>query len=193
MQSKAAKKIKILPLIPQRWDDFERLFGQKGACGGCWCMWWKLKRSDFEKKKGRENKKAMKRIINSGQFPGLLAYHQNEPIGWCSVSKRDSYPVLERSWVLKRIDSEQVWSIVCFYIRKDKRRLRVSERLLREAINYVKRQRGKILEGYPIEPKKKSMPDVFAWVGLASSFRKIGFTEAARRSETRPIMRYYIK
>lgn len=193
MQSRRAKKLKILPLVPERWDDFERLFGEKGACGGCWCMWWRLKRSDFEKNKGKENKKAMKRIVNSGEVPGLLAYQENEPIGWCSISKRDSYPVLERSRILKRIDQEEVWSVVCFYIRKDKRRLRVSERLLREAINYVKRQGGMIVEGYPIEPKKKLMPDVFAWVGLASSFSRTGFKEVARRSETRPIMRHYIK
>jgi hypothetical protein len=29
------------------WIDLEKLFGAHGACGGCWCMWWRLKRSVF--------------------------------------------------------------------------------------------------------------------------------------------------
>jgi len=37
------------------------------------------------------------------------------------------------------------------------------------------------------------MPDVFAWTGFASAFKKAGFKEVIRRSETRPIMRYVVK
>jgi hypothetical protein len=49
-----------------------------------------------------------------------------------------------------------------------------------------------IVEGYPVEPRKDSMPEVYAFTGMASAFRKVGFLEAARRSETRPIMRYML-
>lgn len=37
------------------------------------------------------------------------------------------------------------------------------------------------------------MPDVFVWTGLASVFKKAGFNEVLRRSEGRPIMRFYKK
>ena len=60
-------------------------------------------------------------------------------------------------------------------------------------MDYVRKQGGKIIEGYPVEPKKGWTPDPFAYTGLASAFRKVGFTEVIRRSETRPIMRYTIK
>lgn len=63
-------------------------------------------------------------------------------------------------------------------------------KLLRAAIKYVSEQGGKIVEGYPVEPKKGQMPDAFAWTGLVSAFRKAGFVEVLRRSPTRPIMRY---
>ncbi|MCG2766858.1 MAG: hypothetical protein L6435_00530 [Anaerolineae bacterium] len=66
-------------------------------------------------------------------------------------------------------------------------------RWLQAAIEYVKQQGGKVLEGYPIEPKKDHMPAVFAFTGLASAFRRAGFAECLRRSETRPIMRFYIE
>ncbi|KPL19273.1 MAG: hypothetical protein AMJ92_03765 [candidate division Zixibacteria bacterium SM23_81] len=181
------------PLTPERWPDLETLFGPRGACGGCWCMWWRLKRSEFEKQKGEGNRKALKKLVDSGEVPGLLAYADGQPIAWCSVGPRESYPVLERSRILKRVDHKPVWSVVCFVVAKSYRHKGVSMALLEAAVAYAQEQGARIVEGYPVEPKKANMPDVFAYHGLASTFRKVGFTEVARRSETRPIMRYFIR
>lgn len=184
---------KVYPLTPSRWQDFETLFGARGACGGCWCMWWRLKRADFEKRKGNRNKQAMKRIVTGGEVPGLLAYVSKAPIGWCSVAPRDRFPVLERSRILKPVDDTPVWSVVCLFVAKPHRRRGVTVRLLEAAVRYARDHGATVVEGYPIEPKKPAMPDAFAWVGLASAFRQAGFTEVARRSETRPIMRCIVK
>lgn len=181
------------PLTPERWKDLEALFGERGACGGCWCMWWRLKRSQFEKQRGQENKKNFKKIVNSGEIPGLLAYANDQPIAWCSIAPRETYSVLERSRILKRIDDEPVWSVVCFFVAKLFRRKGVTVKLLKAAIKYAKECKARIVEGYPVEAKKTSMPDAFAFTGLAATFRKAGFVEVLRRSETRPIMRYFIK
>ena len=184
--------LEFQPLTKSRWSDFENLFGERGACGGCWCMWWRLKRSEFERQKGEGNRKAMKAIVDSGDVPGLLAYAGDVPVGWCSVAPRDRFPVLNRSRILKKIDDMPVWSIVCFFIEKKFRNRGVSVQLLQAVIEHVKRQDGRVLEGYPVEPKKDKMPAAFAWTGLASAFKKVGFVEVARRSETRPIMRFFI-
>jgi GNAT superfamily N-acetyltransferase len=181
------------PLTPERWKDFEQLFGKRGACGGCWCMWWRLKRSEFDKQKGEGNKKAMKMLVDSGKIPGLIAYLENEPIGWCSVAPRDYFPALERSRILKPVDPQSVWSIVCFFVNRKLRNRGLSTWLINAAKEFVAQNGGKILEAYPIEPKKERTADVFVYTGLASAFRKARFTEVARRSETRPIMRFYIK
>ncbi|MBC7263698.1 MAG: GNAT family N-acetyltransferase [Chloroflexi bacterium] len=180
------------PLTPERWADLEALFGPRGACGGCWCMWWRLTRSEFEKQKGGGNKQAMKTIVDSGEVPGLLAYADEQPIGWCAVAPRERFPALERSRVLKRVDDQPVWSIVCFFVAKLYRHRGVSAKLLRAAVEYAGENGATIVEGYPVEPKRASMPDAFAYTGLTSAFRKAGFVEVLRRSETRPIMRYYI-
>jgi GNAT superfamily N-acetyltransferase len=180
------------PVTPERWTDLEKLFGKHGASGGCWCMWWRLKRSEFVKQKGEGNKKALKRIVDSGKIPGILAYANGEPVGWCSVGPRESYPALERSRVLKRIDDKPVWSIVCFFVAKTFRHKGLTIALLKAAIAHVKEHGGKIVEGYPVEPKKGYTPDPFAYTGLASAFRKAGFVEVLRRSEKRPIMRCII-
>jgi len=194
MKTKQAENIDLEfhPVTPKRWSDFETLFGEKGACGGCWCMLWRLTRKEFDQQKGEANRRAMKKIVDSSEIPGLIAYSGKQPVAWCSVAPRESFSALERSRVLKRIDDAPVWSISCFFIRKDFRKQGLSVRILEAAVDYVKKQGGKIVEGYPVEPKKGKTADVFAWTGLASFFKRAGFVECARRSETRPIMRFFI-
>ena len=185
--------LQFLPVTKKRWSDFETLFGERGACGGCWCMLWRLTRKEFENQKGAGNRKAMKAIVNAGNIPGILAFSQNEPVAWCSVAPRDHFPALDRSRILKPIDDLPVWSISCLFVDKQFRRKGLSTQMIKAAVDYVQKKRGSIVEAYPVEPKKDKMPDVFAWTGLASAYLKARFEECARRSETRPIMRYYIK
>jgi GNAT superfamily N-acetyltransferase len=156
-------------------------------------MWWRMTRSEFNREKGEGNKKAFKKIVDRGEVPGILAYLGKEPIGWCSVAPREAFSSLERSRILKKVDNKPVWSVVCFFVAKPFRYKGVSVSLLKAATEYVKKQGGKIVEGYPVEPKTDKFPDVFANTGLASAFRQAGFKEVARRSKTRPIMRYHIK
>lgn len=184
--------LEIHPLTSARWSDFETLFGERGACGGCWCMWWRLKRSEFERRKGQANKKIMRRMVSSGGIPGILAYAAREPVGWCAVAPREEYAVLERSRVLRRIDAEPVWSVTCLFVKKEQRNRGVSVQLLRAAVEFVREQGGRVVEGYPVEPRAGRMADVFAWTGLVSAFERAGFVECARGSERRPIMRYRI-
>jgi GNAT superfamily N-acetyltransferase len=156
-------------------------------------MWWRLKRSEFEQQKGEKNKAAFKRVVDSGDAPGILAYANGSPIGWCAIAPRETYSALERSRVLKPLDDKPVWSIVCLFIAKPYRRKGVSIELLKAAADFVRKRGGKIVEGYPVEPRTGAMPDAFAWTGLASAFRQTGFTERARRSPTRPIMRLEVR
>lgn len=191
-KSSAAKKtpnLKIYSATADRWRDLETLFGPRGACAGCWCMFWRLRRSQFDKQKGIKNKRALKKLVESDATPGLLAYANGEPVGWCALAPREAYPVLERSRILARVDNQPVWSVVCFFVAKAYRRSGVTMLLLRAAVDYVAKRGAKILEGYPIAPKTHRMPDVFAWTGFENAFRKAGFKEVARRSATRPIMR----
>lgn len=156
-------------------------------------MWFRLSRLQFERQKGEGNKQAMQEIVYSGEVPGILAYDSNKPVGWCSVAPRTHFSSLERSRVLKRVDDEPVWSIVCFFVAKPYRRKGIMRFLLKSAVAYAVQKGAKIIEGYPLDPKKDEIPDVFAYHGLISIFLQLGFQEAARRSDTRPIMRYYVK
>jgi GNAT superfamily N-acetyltransferase len=181
------------PLNPGRWADLETLFGPRGACGGCWCMYWRLGRADFEASKGAGNQRAFKRIVSRGVEPGILAYEAETPIGWCALGPRESFAKLGRSRVLAPVDASPVWSVVCFFVARPYRRRGLTVELLREAARHALRQGARILEGYPIEPSRRRLAEAFAWTGLASAFRKAGFSEVARRSPTRPIMRLELR
>ncbi|MBI3850295.1 MAG: GNAT family N-acetyltransferase [Verrucomicrobia bacterium] len=180
--------VKIHPLTPERWRDFEALFGKSGACAGCWCMWWRLPRAQWTKQKGAGNKTAIRAIVKAGEFPGLLAFVGDQPVGWCALAPRVVYPRLATSRTLKPIDDEPVWSITCFFVARPYRRRGVTVQLLKAAVDFARRNGAKLVEGYPVEPKKVQ-PDVFVYTGLASAFRKAGFKEVVRRSPSRPIMR----
>jgi GNAT superfamily N-acetyltransferase len=188
-----AGKLEVHPVTPKRWKDLVELFGPRGACGGCWCMNWRVPRGEYERKKGDGNRRAMKRLIDSGRVPGILGYVDREPIAWCSIEPREQFPYFEKTRILKPVDARPVWSITCLFIDKEFRGKGVSVELLRAAVEHVRKKGGEIVEGYPVEPKKGHMPDAFAWTGIAAGYLKAGFVEVARPSETRPIMRYYLK
>jgi GNAT superfamily N-acetyltransferase len=173
-----------------RWKDLELLFGKNGACGGCWCMWFRLKRAQFENQKGDGNRKALEKLVLDGEIPvGILGYVDGKPAGWVSFGKREEFPVIENSRLFQRIDDQPAWSVVCFFVARPFRRTGLTGKLLKAATDLAKEKGARIMEAYPIEPKKKEMPDTFAYHGFASVFRKIGFKEVIRRSETRPMMR----
>jgi GNAT superfamily N-acetyltransferase len=180
------------PLTPEHWSDFEKLFGPRGATAGCWCMYWRLTRSLFEEQQGELNRRNMKALVDSGIIPGILAYSDDEPVGWCSIAPREEFSTLGRSRILKPVDEQPVWSVVCFFISRAYRRKGLTVKLLKAAIEYAGSNGARIIEGYPVEPKEGRAPDVFVYTGLSSAFKQVGFIEVLRRSETRPIMRYYL-
>jgi len=185
-------KLTFRPATPERWDDLEELFGERGACGGCWCMFWRLTRKQFDAGKGAGNKRALKRLVSTGREPGLIAYLKREPIGWCALAPRQDYVALERSRILKPVDDQPVWSVSCLFIKKGYRRRGVSTLLLRAALEFAAKHGARIVEGYPVEPAMEKMPDPFLWHGIPSAFLRAGFREVERRSRTRPIMRFEI-
>jgi GNAT superfamily N-acetyltransferase len=184
------EKLSFQPLTINRWDDFASLFGERGACGGCWCMLWRLPRKQFEMQKGDANKLAMQSVVESGQVPGILAYQGAKAIGWCSIAPRTRFPALSRSRILKPIDDRPCWSVSCLFVDRLYWKKSVSTQLLRAAIEYAKSEGAEMVEGYPVEPKsEKDIPPAFAWTGIPKAFIRAGFKEVARRSPTRPIMR----
>jgi len=179
-------KLTILPLTPDLWPALEDLFGERGACGGCWCMYWRIGRA-YRRNSPKANKAAFKRIVEEGPPPGLIAFEGDLAIGWCQLTPREALPWLDRSWQMKPTDDVPVWSISCFYIRKGYRRRGVTSALISAALKAAKAAGAATLEAYPLDA---TLSPSSTGTGYVSTFERAGFTIIGHRTPPRPIMRY---
>lgn len=179
-------------LTKDNWKEFVRLFGSRGACGNCWCMYYRLKKEEFvQGKKNEGNKQAMKKLVWAGKPTGFLAFHESRAIAWCAFAPRQDFIKLEKSRVHKRIDDRPVWSIPCLFIARDFRKKGVSGELLKALIEYARKKKIRTLEAYPVIPTQDKLPDAFAWIGFYKSFARAGFEIVDRTSKNRPMVRFY--
>lgn len=185
--------LEFRPLTVDRWDDLERLFGPRGAHSGCWCMWWRCSRREFEKNGNRGNRAAFRQLVEQGIPTGILAYAAGEPVGWCSVAPRSSYPSLLRSRTLRPVDERPAWSIVCFFVARQWRGKGVARALARAAIEHVREHGGDLLEAYPTNPRGRRLAAVSSYMGTPGILTAAGFRECARPSEARIVMRRGIR
>lgn len=170
-------KIETCELTPDLWMDVEKLFGANGACGGCWCMSWRIEKGQkWEEIKGATAKQRFKKGILDRSIQGAIAYADSQPVGWCTFGPRTDFAKLDRAPSFKCADAENVWSIPCFFVKSGFRGIGISKALLAAALRAMKEQGCKIAEGYPSKPGKDGQYiAAFSWTGTQSLFSKAGF------------------
>lgn len=184
-----APRLEVKPLVGGRWGDLEALFGDNGACAGCWCMWWRQTRRQYERCKGERNRRAFRAIVRAGPPPGLIAYVGGEPAGWCQVGPRAELPGLGRSRLTPTVDDMPVWAISCLFVHRRHRRTGLTTVLIEAARDHAVAAGAPAVEAYPWDvAEKKAASTVFT--GLASTYRRLGFVEVARPAPHRPVMRH---
>lgn len=145
-------RLTIRALTPNLLPAIEDLFGENGACNRCWCMYWRIGNT-YRTTPRSHNRKAFRQVVRRGPPPGLLAFHEEVPVGWCQLTPRSALPWLERTWRLKPVDDVPVWSISCFYVRKGYRRRGVTSALIAAAVTTAKRANAPALEAYHSTPR----------------------------------------
>ena len=187
-------KLTVLPVTPERWPDLEALFNAKGCsvARGCWCMYYRRSGSRGALPPGstyaQANRSELKAFIEAGNSPGLIGYRGKVPVGWVSLGPREEYAKLRRSPVMKAVDNQPVWSIICFVVPSEHRGQGVARALLAGAIGYAKAHGATLLEAYPVDKQGRASDDSM-WFGAKSMYDGAGFTEVARRKPQRPIVR----
>jgi len=184
-----SSKLRFDQLSAGNWKQFETLMGEKGGCGNCWCMYFRLPYKTFQENKPAGNKKMMKQLVNKGMPQGLIASMDKQPVGWIAIAPREDYLKLENSRVFKPIDDKLVWSITCFFIKKEFRHQGLSQQLIKGAVDFAKKKKIKTLEAYPAIPYAEKVPHPFLWVGVLSSFIKNGFSIVQQNSKSRAMVR----
>ncbi|MBA4181442.1 MAG: GNAT family N-acetyltransferase [Anaerolinea sp.] len=156
-------------------------------------MWFRQTGAEFTANRGEANRQAMCSIVEAGEIPGLLAYVDGVPAGWVSVGPREAYPRLERSRAAKRVDSEPVWSVVCFYTAARYRGRGLMRRLIEAAADYAREQGAAVIEAYPKDAALLKPTTGAAYVGISGAFTAAGFVEVARHQPARPLVRRTLK
>lgn len=185
------EQLVVKPVTIAEWPDMQALFTATPSWG-CWCMYWRGSRADFKQQKAAGHKAAMEKIIQNGRVPGLLAYRADAPVGWVSVGPRSDYIALENSRVLKRIDDQPVWSIVCFLAARSERGKGILSSLITAAVEYAAGHGAAIVEAYPYIPQEGRVKNLNDYMGVLPTYLKMGFSEIARPSATRAVVRYLV-
>jgi GNAT superfamily N-acetyltransferase len=185
--------IQYRELCPDLWPALVTLFGESGACGGCWCQWWRVERGGrlWEETKGERARDRMKEIVTSGKAFGILAFDGEVPVGWCSFGPRSDFPRIETVKAYRRDDTEGVWCINCFFIVRGHRGKGIARGLLGASVEAIHKRGVKTIEAYPvtITHDGNRLPPVFSWTGPLKIFEEMGFKEVQRIVPTKPVVR----
>jgi GNAT superfamily N-acetyltransferase len=166
------------PVAPDDGAIITRLFGANGACGGCWCMHWRVAKggATWQACKGEPNRRAFLKLLKQGRAQGALAFAEDRPVGWCNFGPRAEFPRLERSRVLAHDSAPDTWSINCFYIAAGWRKRGIAGALLKSATKTAFERGARVLEAYPTPQKPgETLAAAFAWTGTCALFDKAGF------------------
>jgi GNAT superfamily N-acetyltransferase len=168
--------IEIHPATADRFDDVATLLAPKQEeAPACWCLYFRLTSSEFGAVRGAARPQHLRELCSREDAPGVLAYVDGEPVGWCALGPRSEMGRLERSRTIPRIDDIPVWSIVCFVVRPGFRRRGVAGALLEGAVGYARSRGATMVEGYPVDTAGERISTAFAYVGTTGMFERAGF------------------
>ncbi len=188
MPMSADGSIVVVPATAGRWVDVQLLLGGDGE-RGCWCQYWRPSASEYRALGPGGGRRALRRQLDDAPAPGVVAYVDGQPVGWCGFGPRERMERLVRSRTIPRIDEVPVWSIVCFLVRPGFRRRGVAAALLEGAIAYARASGAPAIESYPVEPGDRRVDTAFGYVGFVPMFEAAGFrrvVETAAHSDRRP-------
>jgi GNAT superfamily N-acetyltransferase len=195
-------ELDIRPLTHERLPDLASLFNQGGDPKWCWCAYFRVRSIDFSSATPRGNRRVLEAAVDAtsadGRSPGLIAYRDDEAVGWVSVGPREDYERLEHSKVLAPVDAKPVWSIVCFVVARKARGQGVARAMLDAAVDYARQHGATLVEAYPVETDGGRVPAANAFKGTLGMFERAGFEVVERRransaSAARPIVRRPIR
>ncbi|MEX0734333.1 MAG: hypothetical protein WDZ66_12225 [Steroidobacteraceae bacterium] len=187
-----SKRLIVRDLTPALWPALEELFGPRGACGGCWCMHWRVEQGEsWRDLQGARAKKRIKALVLAGKAKGALAFAGLEPVGWRAYGPRLDFPRLTRARTLACADAERVWSLPCFHIKAGWRDKGVAKALLPHAVKSLRQRGVEIAEGYPVNLKRRGqrLSNAFAWTGTRARFESAGFEFAGSGNSSKVRMR----
>ncbi|MEW9532602.1 GNAT family N-acetyltransferase [Microbispora sp. NPDC049125] len=176
--------IEVHPATEERWDDLRAVLSSGSVSKGCWCLAWRVSSGEFVKASARQREQRMHALVAGDPPPGVLAYRDGEPVGWCNAGPRAGMARLARSRTIPAVDDLPVWAVVCFVVRTGHRRQGVAEHLLRGAVDLARAHGAPAVEGFPVDPGGGRVDTTSAYVGTTGMFERAGFHRVAETAAT---------
>jgi GNAT superfamily N-acetyltransferase len=183
--------IEVHPATARRWDDVVTVIGTKGDPARCWCQFFRLGGQAAAAATPASSRTALRRqVVDDPLPPGVVAYSDGTPVGWCAVAPRASYERLAHSVITKGFaDEDGLWAVTCFVVRVGYRRQGVGAALLDGAIALAATQGARTVEAYPVDVAVKKASSAELYHGSLSLFARAGFVELGRPRPHRPVVR----
>jgi GNAT superfamily N-acetyltransferase len=189
--------VSVVPVVDAPWEDVRTVFGTRGDPARCWCRYFKVDAATWKAQDVAAFERSLCDEIDAaraarGAGPGLLAYDDDEPIGWVAIEPRRAYPRILTSKMAahstEAADAADVWFVSCFVVRVGHRRSGAASALLNGAVEHARAHGARAIEAFPVEAVKgTSSADLYH--GPLSVFQKAGFEIVARPIEQRAVVR----
>lgn len=188
--------VRVVPVVDAPWDDVRTVFGTRGDPARCWCQYFKVTAATWKEQDVAGFERGLCEQVDAarashGAGPGLLAYDDDEPVGWVAIEPRPAYPRILSSRMTEHspepVDAADVWFVSCFVVRIGHRRKGVARALLDAAVEHARLHGARVIEAFPVEAVKgTSSADLFH--GPLSTYEAAGFEVVARPAEQRAVV-----
>jgi len=175
--------VEVHPATPARRGDVARLLNPGGG-PACWCLYYRMTSGDYNRAAHEDRPAIMAERLAVSPAPGMLAYVDGEPAGWCGFGPRHEMARLGRSRTIPAVDARPVWSVVCFLVRPGHRRQGITRVLLDGVVSYARALGAAGLEAYPVDPAGERIHQTAAYVGTTALFEAAGFRRVVRSEST---------
>ena len=191
--------VRVVPANEVQWEDIAIVFGVRGSAFRCQCQRYRLHRREsfgsfpVEERAARLRDQSDCGQPKSGTTSGLVAYLDDEPVGWCAVAPRAAYEGLVRNqrvpWEGRSEDKndDSVWAITCVLTRAGFRKRGIGRALAAAAVEHAHAQGARAVEAYPITTKDVISEELH--VGTVAMFADAGLEEVSRPTLRRRVMR----
>lgn len=183
--------VSVLDATTDRWDDLDAVMGTSGDPSRCFCQFFRMRQKDWTAAGRDGTRAALRAQLADPAPPGVLGYSDSgQPVGWCAVAVRSSYPRLATGTVSSALpDEDGLWAVTCFVVTLGARRQGISAALLDGALDLARRHGALAVEGYPVDTVAKKASAAELYHGSLSVFLRAGFIEVARPTPARAVVR----
>ena len=187
------ENVVVRPATAGRFHDVAAVLGCDPTAPCC-CQYWRMSSGDYSRSSLDSRRTLLEAQTHGTPPPGMLAYVDGEPAGWCGFGVRQNMGRLIRSRTIPAVDDLPVWSIVCFTVRVGYRRRGLARMLLEGLVPYALEHGAPALEAYPVDTSGARIHGTAAYVGTMGMFEDAGFrrvleTEARSARLPRWLMR----